>query len=68
MIHRALTACKREKLRKKTSTEWLIGLEFLKLKNCLKRKGEEMPQFENFRQDTTKKHNYEIAERDRDKN
>lgn len=35
VVHRGLTVCKREKLRNKTSTECLLGIEFLKLKNCL---------------------------------
>lgn len=61
VIHRALIACKREKLRKKTSNEWLLGTEFLKLKSCCRRKGMEIPQFENFRHNTTKMHNYGMA-------
>lgn len=68
VIHRALTACKKEKLRKKTSTECLLGTDFLNLKNCLKRKEMEIPQSENFRHNTTYVHNYGIAEIGRDKN
>lgn len=58
----------RQKSRNKTSTEWLLGIEFLKLKNCLKRKRVEIPQFRNFRHNTTKMHNYGTAEIGRDKN
>lgn len=52
----------RGKLRKKISTEWLLGTEFSRLENCLKRKEVEILQFENFRRNTTKIHNYRIAE------
>lgn len=49
VIHGALTACQREKLRKKPSTEELLGFEFLKLKNCFKIQEMEIPQFESLR-------------------
>jgi len=71
VTNRALTACKREKLRKKTSTEWFLSTEFLKLKSCLKSKEVETRQSENFRHNITNMHNYgiaEIGEKGRDKN
>lgn len=68
VIHRALIAWKREKLRKEPSTEWLRGIEFLNLKSRLKRMAVEIPQFENLRQNTTKMHNYGIAKIGRGKN
>lgn len=51
-----------------TSTEKLLGFEFLKLKNCFKIKEVEIPQFENLRHDMTNMHNPAAAEKGRVKN